>query len=129
MMKILPYKGKLRPFNKLFAEREPYEKRFLQEKDRVGVELYLAMLAKAASMEMRWFYNFENLYFDEYDLKSIDVKKILFGHIDLVFERNSFLKYINTITIRIFQIFEKIFNKYNGKISTIKLSGVQSNFQ
>lgn len=87
------------------------------------------MLSSAISLNAIEFFKLENLYYDEYDLKTIDLKKIFYGHINLKNERNEFLKFINVLTIRIFEVFEDIYNKYDGKISIIKLSGVQNNFQ
>lgn len=103
---------------------EELEASLVRESDRVGVELYLALLAYAATQNKWTFKTIENLYYDEQDLKSIDLKKILFSHINLRDERNQFLKYVNRLTLEVFNIFNDIIVRYQGKVSSVRINGI-----
>ena len=87
-MAVLPGSGSFKPFNKHTAIKDKYVTEFKKEIERLGVELYLYMLVSTIPNNYPYFFTLENLYYDEYDLKTINLKKILYGHIDLKVERN-----------------------------------------
>lgn len=126
---LFPGKDNMVPVDKRTIGRERIEEALLEESDRMAKELYLGMLARGAYSDLFNFYRYENLYYDESDLKSIDLKKIVYSKISLEGERNQFLKYINVITVTIFKIFNKMNAKYQKRVNSIKMNAIQNNFQ
>ena len=105
-----------------FLHLDPMQDIMIDKLDKESVNLYLALIAKTASIDKKYFPILENLYFDEYDLTTIDITKIIFPTLDLVKEKKEFLAFIDLLNMSIFKTYKNIMEKYKSKISEQKLN-------